>query len=69
MTAGIRIRWALTGAGWADCVLEGHGAKAELSVSSLSEAPEELLTAVARLVGGAAETRAQFEAEPPPPRA
>ena len=64
MTAGIRITWTLGAHGWADCVVEDHQAKAELSASYISNAPEEFLTAVARLVAGEMETRAQFEAEP-----
>ncbi|MFF9195043.1 hypothetical protein ACF09L_07540 [Streptomyces sp. NPDC014779] len=64
MTSDFRITWRLTGPGWADCTLEDHRAKAELTASCISSAPEEFLTAVARLVAGEAETRAQFEAEP-----
>lgn len=64
MTSGIHITWTLTGSGWADCTLEDHRAKVELTASCITSAPEELLTAVARLVAGEAETRAQFEAEP-----
>ncbi|WP_369214098.1 hypothetical protein [Streptomyces flavofungini] len=64
MTSGIRITWTLTGSGWADCTLEGHQEKAELTASYITSAPEDLLTAVARLVAGETETRAQVEAEP-----
>ncbi|MDQ0930518.1 hypothetical protein [Streptomyces turgidiscabies] len=64
MTAGIRLTWVLHEHGWATCTVEDHQAKAELSVSYLTNAPEDLLTAVARLVSGDTETRAQFEAEP-----
>ncbi|WP_394319437.1 hypothetical protein [Streptomyces noboritoensis] len=64
MTSGIRITWTLGAHGWADCTLEDHRSKVELAVSSITSAPEEFLTAVARLVAGKTETRAQFEAEP-----
>ncbi|MFI6061730.1 hypothetical protein [Streptomyces sp. NPDC051286] len=64
MTSGMRITWTLMGSGWADCTLEDHQAKVELTASYISSAPEELLTSVARLVAGETETRAQFEAEP-----
>ncbi|MDX2815512.1 hypothetical protein ABZ312_20470 [Streptomyces sp. NPDC006207] len=64
MTSGMRITWTLAGSGWADCTLEDRQTKVELTASYISNAPEELLTAVARLVAGETETRAQFEAEP-----
>jgi len=64
MTTGMRMTWVLDGRGWATCTVEDHQAKAEVSVSYISNAPEDLLTAVARLLTGQAETRAQFEAEP-----
>ncbi|WP_328494996.1 hypothetical protein OHS59_21225 [Streptomyces sp. NBC_00414] len=64
MTSSMRITWILGAHGWADCTVEGERAGAELTASCISNAPEDLLTAVARLVAGEAETRAQFEAEP-----
>ncbi|MFJ9245444.1 hypothetical protein [Streptomyces sp. NPDC101776] len=64
MTSGLRITWTLGSHGWADCTLDDHRAKAELTASHITHAPEEFLTAVARLVAGETETRAQFEAEP-----
>ncbi|MGW4731397.1 hypothetical protein ACWEQC_19905 [Streptomyces shenzhenensis] len=64
MTSDMRITWTLAGSGWADCTLEDSPAKAELTASYITSAPEELLTAVARLVAGETETRVQFEAEP-----
>ncbi|MFJ5995660.1 hypothetical protein [Streptomyces sp. NPDC092370] len=60
----MRITWTPAGSGWADCTLEDHQAKAELTASYITSAPEEFLTAVARLVAGETEARAQFEAEP-----
>ncbi|UFQ16562.1 MULTISPECIES: hypothetical protein [Streptomyces] len=64
MTSDMRITWTLAGSGWADCTLEDRLAKAELTASYITSAPEELLTAVARLVASETETRVQFEAEP-----
>lgn len=64
MTPGIRITWTLGAHGWADCTLEDHHAKAELTASYITSAAEEFLTAVARIVAGETETRVQFEAEP-----
>ncbi|MFJ6556919.1 hypothetical protein ACIQNT_32550 [Streptomyces luteogriseus] len=64
MTSGIRITWTLGAHGWAECTLEDHQAKAELTASYITSAPEEFLTGVARLVAGETETCAQFEAEP-----
>lgn len=64
MTADMNMTWTLGAHGWADCTVEDRQAKAELTASYMTSAPEELLTAVARLVSGETETRAQFEAEP-----
>ncbi|MET7363590.1 hypothetical protein ABZS76_34820 [Streptomyces sp. NPDC005562] len=60
----MRITWTLTRSGWADCTLEDHQAKTGLTASYITSAPEEFLTAVALLVAGETQTRAQFEAEP-----
>ena len=60
----MRITWTLKAHGWADCTLEDDHAQVELAVSYITTAPEDLLTAVARLALGETETRAQFEAEP-----
>ncbi|MFJ2864000.1 hypothetical protein [Kitasatospora sp. NPDC087314] len=60
----LRLVWTLNGHGWADCrIADGH-ADAEVTASYITSAPEDLLTAIARLVSGEAETRAQFQAEP-----
>ncbi|MEV6481573.1 hypothetical protein [Streptomyces sp. NPDC051576] len=64
MTTGMRITWVLEAHGWADCTLEDQHTKAELTASYITSAPEEFLTAVARLVAGETETRVQFDAEP-----
>lgn len=62
--AGMSVTWSLAGSGWADIVVADHQAEAEATASYITTAPEDLLTAVARLVLGENETRAQFEAEP-----
>jgi hypothetical protein len=61
---GMSFTWKLTGSGWADCTVADNHAEAEATASYISAAPEELLTAVARLIAGEREARAQFEAEP-----
>lgn len=60
----LQLHWTLSGRGWADCTISDHQAETEVTASYISTAPEDLLTAVARLVTGEAEARAQFEAEP-----
>jgi hypothetical protein len=62
--AGITLTWALEHHGWALCVVADEHAEAEAIVSYVTGGPEQLLNAVARLVHGADETRAEFEAEP-----
>ncbi|MGW1196624.1 hypothetical protein ACWD4B_12370 [Streptomyces sp. NPDC002536] len=64
MTADMRVGWTLRGRGWADCTVEDHRGKVDLTASYITSAPEDLLTAVTRLVSGETETRVQFEAEP-----
>jgi hypothetical protein len=62
--AGMSMIWNLNGTGWADIVVADHQREAEATASYITAAPEDFLTAVARLVLGEGETRAQFEAEP-----
>ncbi|MEU2469356.1 hypothetical protein ABZ580_35070 [Streptomyces sp. NPDC012486] len=64
IAADMQLVWTLSGRGWADCTISDHQAEAEVTASYISTAPEDLLTAVARLVTGEAEARVQFEAEP-----
>lgn len=64
MTTDMRMAWTLDGSGWANCTVEDQQAKVELTASYITNAPQEFLTAVARLVSGDTETRVQFEAEP-----
>ncbi|MFI8504472.1 hypothetical protein ACIGFK_39115 [Streptomyces sp. NPDC085524] len=58
----MQLVWTLGGPGWADCTIADHQGEIEVTASYISPAPEDLLTAVTRLVTGAAETRLQFEA-------
>jgi hypothetical protein len=62
--AGMSFSWTLRGHGWADCTVADGQAQAEATASYMSGAPEELLTAVTRLITGEKETRAELEAEP-----
>jgi hypothetical protein len=62
--ADLRLIWTLSGHGWADCTVADDQAEAETTASYITTAPEDLLTAVTRLLTGESETRAQFEAEP-----
>ncbi|MFJ4849345.1 MULTISPECIES: hypothetical protein [unclassified Streptomyces] len=62
--ADLRLVWTLSGHGWADCTVADDRAEAAITASYITTAPEDLLTAVARLLAGETETRAQFEAEP-----
>lgn len=64
VASDLRITWTLAGHGWADCTVVAHATKAELTASYVSKAPEDLLTATARIVAGEREARAQFDAEP-----
>lgn len=62
--AELRLIWTLSGHGWADCTVADDHAEADTTVSHITTAPEDLLTAVTRLLTGETETRMQFEAEP-----
>ncbi|MER6926324.1 MBL fold metallo-hydrolase [Streptomyces spiralis] len=46
------------------CIVSDHQAEAEVTASFIPAAPEDLLTAVTRLIVGETECRARFEAEP-----
>jgi len=58
------LTWTLAGHGWADCHVEDDTAGATATASYMTAAPEDLMTAVTRLLRGDTETRAQFDAEP-----
>jgi len=58
------LTWTLRGRGWADCVVADDQTQAEATASYITLAPDDLLTAVTRVVLYQGETRVQFEAEP-----
>jgi hypothetical protein len=60
----LSLSWRLSGRGWANCTIADHEREADLTASSISEAPEVLLNAVSRVLTGQTEVRTQFEAEP-----
>jgi hypothetical protein len=62
--AAMSFTWTLRNAGWADCYVEDSQGRAEARVSYISNAAEDFLSAVTRLVLGATEQRVQFDAEP-----
>ncbi|WP_327425854.1 hypothetical protein [Streptomyces sp. NBC_01236] len=62
--ADMQLAWTLGGHGWADCTITDDQAEAEVTASHITTAPEDLLTAVTRLLASETETRAQFVAEP-----
>src|SRR3954452_3114858 len=65
MKASLSFTWALSGSGWADCAIGDPAAEAQMIVSYLTNAPEELITAVTRLaLGEPGDHRVMFEAEP-----
>jgi hypothetical protein len=61
---GMSFTWTLAGHGWADCTVADDQSETQATASYITDAPEDLLTAVARLVLGENQTLAQFEAEP-----
>ncbi|CAM5707723.1 hypothetical protein [Streptomyces coeruleorubidus] len=62
--SSLAITWTLGSHGWAVVeVADDHG-EAEAVASYLTDAPEQFLYAVARLIHGDEETRAELEAEP-----
>jgi len=60
----LAFTWTLQHAGWAECRVEDDRGAATAHVSYLTPAPEDLLTAVTRLVQGATAERVRFFAEP-----
>lgn len=62
--SSLAITWTLDSHGWASVkVADDHG-EAEAVASYITDAPEEFLYAVARLVLGDEDTRAEFAGEP-----
>ncbi|WP_126643468.1 hypothetical protein [Embleya hyalina] len=65
MKASLSFTWTLSGAGWADCVIADANAEAQMLVSYVTPAPEELIGAVTRLaLGESGDHKVMFEAEP-----
>jgi hypothetical protein len=62
--AKMSVTWTLTGSGWADFTVADEHAEASARVSYITAAPEDLLTAVARLTIGEKKLSVQLEAEP-----
>ncbi|MEU3460582.1 hypothetical protein ABZ721_11580 [Streptomyces sp. NPDC006733] len=58
------ITWALDGRGWAAVRVADDRGEAEAVASYVTDGPEQFLYAIARLVLGTEETRAELEAEP-----
>jgi hypothetical protein len=56
VAAGMSFTWTLRGDGWGGCAVDDGQARAEATASYISAAPEELPTAVTRLVTGAEPT-------------
>jgi hypothetical protein len=64
-SGALALTWILRKAGWARCkIADGRSEVLIGSVSYISRAPEDLLTAVARLTAGTSETRVEFDSEP-----
>ncbi|MCP2326356.1 hypothetical protein HDA40_004863 [Hamadaea flava] len=64
MAGRLHVGWRLTGRGWAVCILADDLADIEVPVSYLTEAPEDFLTAVTRLLLGQPQAEVLFNAEP-----
>ncbi|WP_161354067.1 hypothetical protein [Streptomyces sp. SID3343] len=65
MKASLSFTWALSGSGWADCTIVDTAAEAQMIVSYITNAPEELITAVTRVaLGEPGDRKVMFEAEP-----
>ncbi|MET8094382.1 hypothetical protein [Micromonospora sp. NPDC005220] len=62
--AEMSLTWTLHNYGWVICRVADPRAEAEAVASYVTDAPEQLLTAVATIVLGAATARVEFQAEP-----
>jgi hypothetical protein len=58
------LSWTLQDHGWAICVVSDRHAQTTALASYVTGGPEEFLTSVARIILGATDARAEFEAEP-----
>jgi hypothetical protein len=62
--AGFSFSWTLHHHGWAVCGVADSLAGTEADASYVTDAPEDFITAVARLMLGTTHTSARFEGEP-----
>ena len=60
----VRLRYDLTGVGWAECAVEIDGARAVVTASYLSDALDALGAATAAVLQGEPEATAAFDEEP-----
>ncbi|MGW3819861.1 hypothetical protein, partial [Streptomyces sp. NPDC005046] len=60
----LAITWTLPYQGWAYCTVRDDQGEAVAIASDITGGPEQLLQALAALLGGADEAQAEFEAEP-----
>ena len=59
----LRLEWIVS-TGWADCLIADRDAEVSIEASYISEAPEELLIAVARVLTSESEAQVEFAGEP-----
>ncbi|MFF3352998.1 hypothetical protein ACFYWN_10180 [Streptomyces sp. NPDC002917] len=62
--ASLTITWTLRYHGWAFVKVADDQGESEVIASDITDGPEQFLYAICRLVGGDADTRAEFEGEP-----
>ena len=60
----LRLRYDLTGTGWAECMFELNGQCATVSASYLSHALDDLCRATVEVLSGRPRSEAVFEEEP-----
>ncbi len=60
----VRLTWTIKHRGWALCSVEYEHTSAEAFASYVTDGPEQLLRAVARIILQETHTKAEFEAEP-----
>jgi len=60
----MRLIWTVRNHGWAFCSVADDHADAEVIASYVTDGPEQLLSAVARVVLYETDTQAEFQAEP-----
>ncbi|MEU1617229.1 hypothetical protein ABZ479_07950 [Streptomyces sp. NPDC005722] len=62
--ASLTITWTMRNHGWAVIKVADDHAETEVCASYVTDGPEQFLYAIARLVDGDEDTRAEFEGEP-----